>query len=127
MAIRQARPKRKLTGRRYVDYRKKRLSELGRAPALTKVDEEQKVVSIRGRGKNYKYKLLRASTANVLDPKTKKYSKVKIKTVIESPANIYYVRRNIIVRGTVIETELGKARVTSRPGQDGIINAVLIK
>jgi len=127
MAIRQARPRRKFSGSRYVDYRKKRLSELGRAPALTKVEKEHKAVKVRGRGENYKFKVLKAAFANVFDPTTKKYTKAKIKIVVESPANIYYVRRNIIVKGAVIETELGKARVTSRPGQDGVVNAVLIK
>ena len=46
--------------------------------------------------------------------------------VVENPANRHFVRRNIMTKGTVIETEKGKARITSRPGQDGTINAVLI-
>ncbi|MCE4622698.1 MAG: 30S ribosomal protein S8e, partial [Desulfurococcales archaeon] len=33
----------------------------------------------------------------------------------------------IIVKGAIIETTEGKAIVTSRPGQDGVVNAVLIK
>ncbi|RLF79472.1 30S ribosomal protein S8e, partial [Thermococci archaeon] len=43
------------------------------------------------------------------------------------PANRQYVRRNIITKGAIIQTEIGKAIVTSRPGQDGVVNAVLIK
>ncbi|MCX6710571.1 MAG: 30S ribosomal protein S8e [Candidatus Woesearchaeota archaeon] len=127
MAIRQARPRRKATGKRYVDYRKKKLCELGSSPSLTKIDDNLKVHIIRGRGSNCKKKLLRANYANVFDPLAKKYAKTKIKTVLESPANIYYIRRNIMVRGTIIDTGLGKAKVTSRPGQDGTVNAVLIK
>jgi len=57
----------------------------------------------------------------------KKIEKTKIKSVIENKANPQYIRRNIITKGAVIETELGKAKVTSRPGQHGILNAVLIK
>ncbi|MBS3163365.1 30S ribosomal protein S8e, partial [Candidatus Woesearchaeota archaeon] len=50
----------------------------------------------------------------------------KIKTILENPANRHYVRRNIITKGSVIDTDLGKARVTNKPGQEGAINAILI-
>ncbi len=30
-------------------------------------------------------------------------------------------------KGTVISTEIGNAMITSRPGQHGVINAVLVK
>lgn len=61
---------------------------------------------------------------NVLDPKTNKYEKSKIKTVLETPANMHFARRNIITKGTILNTEKGK--VTSRPGQTGVVNATLI-
>ena len=35
--------------------------------------------------------------------------------------------RGIITKGALIETELGKAIVTSRPGQDGVVNALLVE
>ena len=56
-----------------------------------------------------------------------KAQKAKITSVLENPANPQYVRRNIITKGAVIQTELGKARVTSRPGQDGVVSAVIIE
>ena len=56
-----------------------------------------------------------------------KIVKVKIKNVVDNPADKHLARRNIITKGTIIDTEKGKARVTSRPGQDGVINAVLVK
>ncbi|HDN05822.1 MAG TPA: 30S ribosomal protein S8e, partial [Candidatus Bathyarchaeota archaeon] len=46
--------------------------------------------------------------------------------VIRNPANVDYDRRGVITKGAIIETSLGLARVTSRPGQNGVINAVLI-
>ena len=52
--------------------------------------------------------------------------KAKIEIVTANPANRHYVRRNIMTKGTIIKTDKGDARVTSRPGQDGVINAVLI-
>lgn len=125
MAIPQGRSKRKYTGKRYKFVGQKKLRELGRRPSLTKVSERQ-MQAIRARGGNKKYRLMSADTINVYDKKTKKHHKIKIKTVLENPANRHYVRQNILTKGTVVETEKGKARITSRPGQDGTVNAVLI-
>ena len=69
---------------------------------------------------------MRAQYANVADRSTGKISKVRIETVEENVANPNYVRRNLLTRGAVIRTEIGRARIISRPGQDGVINAVLI-
>ncbi|MBS3155498.1 30S ribosomal protein S8e [Candidatus Woesearchaeota archaeon] len=125
MARSQARAKRKSTGGRYVEFRKKRLSDLASESTLTKLDEIKKQFSRIMSGKT-KIRLLRANTANVYDKKSKKYKVVKIKTILENPANRHYVRRNIMTRGTIIDTEIGKAKITNRPGQEGIINAVLV-
>ena len=58
---------------------------------------------------------------------TKKTVVADVKTVVDSPANRNFVRRSIMTKGAVIETSLGKARITSRPGQEGFLNAVLVK
>jgi len=47
--------------------------------------------------------------------------------VVESPSNVNYIRRNIMTKGSLIKTEKGVARITSRPGQEGSLNAVLLK
>ncbi len=125
MAIWQGRSVRKITGGRYKPFRKKRKFELGREPAETKVGKVRAKV-IRVRGGNIKVRLFEAQYANVVDPKTGKSQKVEIKKVVENQANPHYVRRNIITKGAIILTELGEARVTSRPGQDGTVNAVLL-
>ncbi len=125
MALSQARPRRKQTGARYKDYRKKRQYELGREPSFTKLGKKKTQV-IRTMGANRKLRMLSADTANLFNPKTKLFKQVKIKTITDNPANVHFIRRNIMTKGSVIDTELGKARITSRPGQDGIINAVLI-
>ncbi|MBS3098523.1 30S ribosomal protein S8e [Candidatus Woesearchaeota archaeon] len=125
MAITQSRPKRKQTGARYKDYKKKKQYELGRSPSLTKL-EKRRLKIIRTMGNNQKARLLSTETANLFDPKTKKYEQVKIKTITDNPANRHFVRRNIMTKGSIIDTERGKARITSRPGQDGTVNAVLI-
>ena len=125
MALSQAKAKRKATGGRYVAYRKKRLHELGREPSFTKLSKK-KVQTIRAMGGIRKSRLLSTDTANLYDPKTKSYKQVKIKTITDNPANRHFIRRNIMTKGSVIDTEFGKARITSRPGQEGVVNAVLI-
>ena len=125
MAILQSRPRRKQTGARYKDYRKKRQYELGREPSFTKLGKKR-ILTIRTMGAHRKLRLLSADTANLFDPKAKSFKQVKIKTITDNPANRHFIRRNIMTKGSVIDTELGKARITSRPGQDGIVNAVLI-
>lgn len=127
MAHSQLRPGRKSTGGYLKNAaRKKKEYELGREPAFTKLGKT-KVRSIRTPGGHSKYRMVGADTANVFDPAKKSYSKVKIKSAVENPANRNFVRRNILTKGCVIETEAGKARITSRPGQDGVINAVLVQ
>lgn len=116
----------KPSGGTFKQHRSKRKYEIGSTPTLTNIGQ-RKVITVRTKGNNVKSKVLLADSANIYDPKTKKYSQSKIKTVVENPANRHYVRRNIITKGTIIDTDLGKARVSCRPGQDGCINAVLVK
>ncbi|MBS3131370.1 30S ribosomal protein S8e [Candidatus Woesearchaeota archaeon] len=125
MATSQDRPNRKQTGAKYVAFKKKRQNELGRQPSLTGL-AAKRAQNIRTMGSNRKVRLLSEDVANLFDPKAKSYTKAKIKTILENPANRHFVRRNIMTKGTVIDTEKGKARVTSRPGQDGMVNAVLV-
>ena len=126
MAISQLKSLRKPSGGRYKQQgRKKKAYELGREPSLTKI-EKKRSKYVRAMGSNRKIRLLSTDTANLFDTKTKKYEQVKIKTIVDNPANRHFIRRNIMTKGTVIETEKGKARITSRPGQDGSVNAVLI-
>ena len=62
----------------------------------------------------------------MLDPTTNTAKNVEIRDVLENQANTDFARRKIITRGALIDTEMGQARVTSRPGQHGLINAVLL-
>ncbi len=125
MAISQERSKRKISGGRYKDYRKKKLQALGSLPTLTIVNET-KIKIKRVKAGKLKFTLLSSNKANVYNKKTKKYAITEIVTVADNPANRNYVRRNIMTKGTIVETKLGKARITSRPGQEGTVNAILI-
>lgn len=113
------------SGRRWPS-RKKRKSELGREPIETRVGPGKKVkVSARGGGE--KIKLLSARFANVTDTNSGKSVRAEIHSVVENPANPHLARRDIITKGAIIETDIGKARVTGRPGQEGSINAILVE
>lgn len=125
MALWQGRSKRKSTGGRYRPLRKKRKHEIGREQQYAFVGP-QRLKLYRTRGANRKVRVLGAEFANVLDPRTSTTKKVKILAVKENTSNPHFVTRNILTRGAVIETEIGLAKVMSRPGQDGIVNAVLV-
>ena len=74
-----------------------------------------------------KNRLLRVEIASVTSNKSGKTFLSKILKVVENRANPNYVRQNIITKGSVVETEKGNAKVTSRPGQHGIVNAVMLE
>jgi small subunit ribosomal protein S8e len=116
--------KRKRSGGKIRAYRTKRKFEKGSFPAEP-VLGERKRKTVRGRGGNPKIKILSDKQACVTDQKSGKTEKVDIVRVVKNPANIDFNRRGVITKGSLIETSLGLARVTSRPGQHGIINAVL--
>ncbi|HSV41975.1 MAG TPA: 30S ribosomal protein S8e [Methanomassiliicoccales archaeon] len=126
MALWQGKSRRKPSGGRLRLNRKKRRFEIGSEPSFTLIGAER-LQLIRTRGGGAKVRMLKADYANVVDPATKKMARSKIVTVKKNAANPNYVQRNIINKGAMIQTELGLAKVTSRPGQDGSVNAVLVK
>ena len=120
MAICQGKSTRSPSGARRVANRGKRKSELGRESAETRLGEKN-LRKIRTRGGNEKHRLAGDNKINVIGADGKAQT-VEIFGVIENS-----VRRNIITKGAVVDTAAGKAKVTSRPGQDGVINGVLIE
>ena len=123
----QRRSLRKASGGLKNPNRKKRLYEKGSQPVMSKLGKERRVRHDRTMGGALRDRVLQATTVNVYSQSTKKYAVAKIKTVSNNPANRYFTRANIITQGAVLDTELGKAKVTNRPGQEGAINAVLIQ
>jgi small subunit ribosomal protein S8e len=117
--------KRKLTGGKKRAYRSKKKYEQGGYAAETILGEPKRK-NTRGYGGNSKVKVLSDKFASVTDPKTGKTQRSEITGVIRNGANVDYNRRGVITKGAEIETTLGVAKVTSRPGTDGIINAVLM-
>ena len=117
--------KRKLTGGKKRAYRSKKKYEQGGYPAETTLGEPKRKIT-RGLGGNSKVKVLTDKYASVTDPKSGKTQKTEITRVVKNGANVDYNRRGVITKGAEIETALGLAKVTSRPGTDGVINAVLM-
>jgi small subunit ribosomal protein S8e len=121
----QGRSIRSLTGGRIRPARGKKRAEIGSAPADTHVGKARRKIC-RIYGGNSKIRALRAEFAVVSDPKTGTATRVKIENVEGNTANPNYVRRNLLTKGAIIRTEMGRARIVSRPGQHGVINAVLL-
>ncbi|MFZ8782776.1 MAG: 30S ribosomal protein S8e [Desulfurococcaceae archaeon] len=104
----------------------KRKYELGSPPTLTRVGSEEERKVERVRGGNVKVRLKEAVYVNVALPGGV-VKKVKILDVVETPENPQHAKSKIISKGSVVKTELGLVKITSRPGQDGVLNGVLIK
>ena len=115
----------KISGGRYKKRRKKKSYELKTKPIIVLLGKEKKK-KIRIRGGHMKTILLKTNKANLINKKTNKAKVVEIKNVVEVPSNIFLARKNVLVKGSIIETGAGKARITNRPGQEGSIQAVLI-
>lgn len=126
MARAQSRSKRKPSGGRYHYLRTKKKQELAGFPTNTHLGTERKSRVNRVLGGHQKASLLMTHEVNVAN-KSGKTIKTKILNVIENPANPHLVRRNIITKGAIVKTELGKVRITSRPGQEGTVNGRLIE
>ena len=115
---------RKISGGRYKKQRKRKKNEVKGQKRLVKVGEEKKK-KLRTRGGNKKTFLLRGKFVNIKIKKEIK--KVEIKNVLETPSNRFLARQNILTKGTIVETEVGKVKITNRPTQEAMINGILVE
>lgn len=120
------RSNRKKSGGLYNKLRKKRKGDFGTDFIPVKIGKENKTTT-RMLGGSIKTRLLQTDKVNVLDKDKKESKVVKIITVKENNANPNFVRMNVITRGAVVETDLGLVKIVSRPGQEQILNGILIK
>jgi len=117
---------RKFTGGRIIPNRSRRKFEIDRYPNEAVAGPTKNIVrKVRGNGVKVAFKT--SDYANINDKDNKKTLKSKILRVTKNSANKDYERRGVITKGAILETEMGMARVLSRPGQDGVINAILVK
>lgn len=125
--------KKKASGgkRRTIRRCDKKKAWMGGLAANTKTSETSKeeVKTKQGRGNNIKRRTIQTKHANVVDKKTGKVQKLEIIAVKENNANRLFARSNITTKGAIIRVKSGttekEAKVTSRPGQDGTVNAQL--
>ncbi|MEK6898958.1 MAG: 30S ribosomal protein S8e [Nanoarchaeota archaeon] len=115
---------RKISGGKYHSRRKTRLHErLGRITAPTLGEKKKKVFRIRSG-------FIRtglASENKVNIQISGKSKRAEITNVQETPQNKFLARQNRLAKGVIIETSLGKARITNRPSREGVINAILLE
>lgn len=115
---------RKYTGGKYVVRRKKRKHELPGQRRIVKLGEDKRK-TIKIRGGNIKTFIIKGKTINL--KKGNQTKKSEIKKILETPSNRFLARQDIITKGTIVETEFGKAKITNRPSQEGVINGILIE
>ena len=114
---------RKISGGKYHKKRKKKLFEMPGKVRVVKLGEK-KTKSLRVRGGAIKTVTLSHNIMNIV--MAGKVKKAKIKNVIETPSNRFLARQNILVKSAIVDTDLGKARITNRPSQEGQVQGVLI-
>ena len=115
----------KTTGGRRHPLRIRRKYETDRYPNEA-VNGAQVTITRRVRGNNRKTSLKTIDFVNLATGESK-VKKSKILKVLDNSTNNDYKRRGIITKGAILETEEGKCKVVSKPGQNGIVNAVLLK
>ena len=115
----------KITGGRRIQLRIRRKYETDRYPNEP-TNGAQVTITRRVRGNNKKTALKSIDFVN-LSTGESKVKKSKIIKVLENATNNDYKRRGIITKGAILETQEGKCRVVSKPGQNGIVNAILLK
>ncbi len=115
----------KITGGRRIPLRVRRKYEMDRYPNEP-INGAQVTITRRVRGNNKKTALKTIDFINLATGEAK-VKKVKIIKVLDNATNNDYKRRGIITKGAILETQEGKCRVISKPGQLGIVNAILLK
>ena len=126
MAIWHTRSRRKRTSGKFRRSSKRKKSQMGREFTETSIGDHN-VVRERVRGGNTKMRLKKDEYVNLNDSDSGETSKEKIQDVLENDANPNLVRRDILTKGTIVNTEKGRAKITSRLGQEGILNAVVLE
>lgn len=116
---------RKISGGKYKKFSKKKKYALSGNEIKVKLGKKKQKIA-RLRGGNKISVLLSDDMVNLIDPKTRKATKVKILNVLETPSNRFLARQNVLVKSAIIETELGRAKITNRPSQEGMVAAILI-
>ena len=107
-------------------YRGKRRSEVASEEQLAFVGETDSRKNYRKRAGSQTVRALSVNQVNV-NTNDGKTVRATVKTVVGNDADPNFVRRNIVTKGAVLETDKGLVRVTSRPGMHGVVSGVLVE
>jgi len=101
---RENRHKHRLTGGRRNVHQKKRKFEMGRPSAMTKIGSK-KVVPIRVRGGNHKYRALRLDTGNFSWGSEVNTHRARVLDVVYNASNNELVRTKTLVKNAIIQVD----------------------
>ena len=108
-------------------YRGKRRTEVASEEQFAFVGEKDARKNYRKRSGNQTVRVLSVKNVNVSMPEQGKTVRATVSGVVGNEADPNFVRRNIITKGAILETDVGKVRVTSRPGMHGVVSGVLVE
>ena len=108
-------------------YRGKRRTEGSSEAQYAYIGEKDDRKMYRKNAGSQTTRLLSANTVNVNIPKEGKTVKATINSVIANDADPNFIRRNIVTKGSVVDTSMGKVKITSRPGMHGVASGILLE
>ena len=108
-------------------YRGKRRTEVSSVAQYAYIGEKDDRKMYRKNAGSLTARLLSANTVNVNLPKEGKTVKTTINSVIANDADPNFIRRNIVTKGSIVDTSMGKVKITSRPGMHGVISGILLE
>lgn len=108
-------------------YRGKRKTEISSENQFAFVGDKDARKLYRKTAGSQTVRVLSVKNINVNKPKEGKTVRAKITNVVRNDADTNYVRRNIVTKGAIVETDVGQVRVTSRPGMHGVVSGILLE
>ena len=107
-------------------YRGKRRTEVASEEQLAYVGEADARKNYRKSSGSQTVRTLSVNQVNV-NMKGGKTVRATVKNVVGNDADPNYIRRNIVTKGAVLDTDQGLVKVTSRPGMHGVVSGVLVE
>ena len=107
-------------------YRGKRRTEVASEEQLAYIGDVDTRKNYRKRAGSQTVRTLSVNKVNI-NSKDGKTTRATVKNVVGNDADPNFVRRNIVTKGAVLETDKGLVRVTSRPGMHGVVSGILLE
>ena len=108
-------------------YRGKRRTEVSSEAQYAYIGEKDDRKMYRKNAGSQTTRLLSANSVNVNIPKEGRTVKATINSVVANDADPNFIRRNIVTKGSIVDTSMGKVKITSRPGMHGVASGILLE